>query len=166
MMLMVLMMSMDMDPYIMLLKVVPPHLFHFVFNVFCYIKVTPKPFRQVMVSVTPQNAAASGNLEALKILAEADRAILFKRDQNGWRPLHEAARSGHVNVLEYLLKEGARINERTNDGDGGNPLWWAEKNAVKNREAIKLLKKYGGVSLQPKILDDKEKKSDPEKEED
>jgi prolyl 4-hydroxylase len=119
-----------------------------------------------MVSVTPQNAAANGNLEALKIMAEADRANLFKRDQNGWRPIHEAARSGHVHVLEYLLKEGARINERTNDGEGGNPLWWAEKNAEKNREAIKLLKKYGGVSLQPKILDDKEEKSDPKKKED
>jgi ankyrin repeat protein len=144
-----------------------PHHLPFIFYVtFAILKVTPKPLRQVMVSVTPQNAAANGNLEALKIMAEADRANLFKRDQNGWRPIHEAARSGHVHVLEYLLKEGARINERTNDGEGGNPLWWAEKNAEKNREAIKLLKKYGGVSLQPKILDDKEEKSDPKKKED
>jgi hypothetical protein len=140
-------------------------IFYFTFAPIYYIKVTPKPLRQVMVSITPQNAAANGKLEALKILAEADRANLFKRDQNGWRPLHEAARSGHVDVIEYLLKEGARINERTNDGEGGNPLWWAEKNAKKNRAAIKLLKKYGGVSLQPKILDEKEKKSDVEKKE-
>jgi len=118
-------------------------------------KVIPKPMRQVLVSVTPHNAAASGNLEALKTLADVDRANLFKRDQNGWRPLHEAARSGHVDVLEYLLKEGAKVNERTNNGEGGTPLWWAEKKPEKNREAIELLKKYGGLSLQPKILDGK-----------
>ncbi|KAL3935498.1 MAG: hypothetical protein SGBAC_008998 [Bacillariaceae sp.] len=126
-------------------------------------KVTPKPLRQVLVSVTPHNAAASGNLEALKTLADVSRANLFKRDQNGWRPLHEAARSGHVDVLEYLLKEGAKVNERTNNGDGGTPLWWAEKKPEKNKEAIELLKKYGGLSLQPKVLDAKEK-NDPKKE--
>lgn len=126
---------------------------------FLLCKVTTKPLRQP-VSMTPHNAAAAGNLEALKTLAENDRAILFKSDQNGWRPLHEAARSGHVHVLKYLLKEGARVNERTNDGEGGNPLWWAEKNAEGNQEAIKLLKKHGAVSLKPRILDEKEKKEE------
>ncbi|CAJ1959155.1 unnamed protein product [Cylindrotheca closterium] len=121
-------------------------------------KVTPKPMRQVLVSVTPHNAAAGGNLDALKTLADVDRANLFKRDQNGWRPLHEAARSGHVEVVEYLLQEGAKVNERTNNGEGGTPLWWAEKKPEKNKEAIELLKKYGGLSLQPKVLDEKEKK--------
>ena len=67
-----------------------------------------------------------------------------------------AARSGHVDVLEYLLKEGAKVNERTNNGEGGTPLWWAEKKPEKNKEAIELLKKYGGLSLQPKILDGKD----------
>ena len=133
---------------------------NFVFFLFPHhhYQVIPKPLRQVLVSVTPHNAAAAGNLEALKTLADVDRANLFKRDQNGWRPLHEAARSGHVEVVEYLLQEGAKVNERTNNGEGGTPLWWAEKKPEKNKEAIELLKKYGGLSLQPMILDDKEKK--------
>lgn len=119
-----------------------------------------------MVSVTPHNAAASGNLDALKALADVDRANLFKRDQNGWRPLHEAARSGHVEVVEYLLQEGAKVNERTNNGEGGTPLWWAEKNREKNREAIELLKKHGGLSLQPRVLDEKQKKDETKGNED
>ena len=75
----------------------------------------------------------------------------------------EAARAGHTEVLEYLLKEGGQVNERTNNGQGGNPLWWAEKEEERNKEAIALLKKYGAVSLQPKILDN-EKRNDQKKE--
>lgn len=129
----------------------------------CWCQVTPKPLVQVMVSVTPHDAAATGNLNALQALVDVDRANLFKRDQNGWRPLHEAARGGHTDVIEYLLKEGAKVNERTNNGEGGTPLWWAEKKPEKNKEAIQLLKNYGGLSLQPKVLDGKEK-NDPKKE--
>eukprot|EP00980_Cylindrotheca_fusiformis_P001758 scaffold405_cov132-Cylindrotheca_fusiformis.AAC.10 len=119
-------------------------------------KVDPQPLhKDAAATMTPHNAAAAGNLDALKSMAATDRAVIFKSDHNGWRPLHEAARSGHVHVIEYLLKEGARVNERTNDGEGGSPLWWAEKNAEANREAIELLKKHGAISLQPKVLDDK-----------
>lgn len=71
-----------------------------------------------------------------------------------------------MDVLEYLLKEGAKVNERTNNGDGGTPLWWAEKKPEKNKEAIELLKKYGGLSLQPKVLDGKEKKDQKKEKED
>jgi len=48
---------------------------------------------------------------------------------------------------------GAQINERTNHGRGGNPLWWAEKDPVKNKKAIKILKKHGAISLAPKVND-------------
>ena len=75
----------------------------------------------------------------------------------------EAARAGHADVLEYLIKEGVQVNERTNNGEGGNPLWWAEKEEERNKEAIALLKKYGAVSLQPKVLDNK-KRNDQKKE--
>jgi hypothetical protein len=54
-------------------------------------------------------------------------------------------------VLEYLIEEGAEINERTNNGKGGNPLFWAEKDKVKNANAIAVLKKYGAVNLPPII---------------
>jgi prolyl 4-hydroxylase len=56
--------------------------------------------------MTVQIAAADGLLEALKEMVQKDRSLLFKADQNGWRPLHEAARGGRPEVVEYLIKEG------------------------------------------------------------
>lgn len=31
-------------------------------------------------------------------------------DNNRWYPIHEAANHGHVDVVEYLVKNGAKIN--------------------------------------------------------
>ena len=86
----------------------------------------------------------------LKEIAEKNRSELFKKDRNGWRPLHEAARSGQKEVVEYLLKEGAAINERTNDDVGASPLWWAERKPEQNKKVIEFLKKHGAISLPPK----------------
>ena len=68
--------------------------------------ISPKPTRQALGLLTPHLAAADGLLDVLKEIALKDRNLLFKGDSNGWRPLHEAARSGHTEVVEYLLKEG------------------------------------------------------------
>jgi prolyl 4-hydroxylase len=70
--------------------------------------------------------AASGLLEELKAVAADDPGSLHAADSNGWKPLHEAARSGRTNIIEYLVEEGAEVNDRTNEGKGGSPLWWAE----------------------------------------
>jgi ankyrin repeat protein len=72
-------------------------------------------------------------MSILKELAQKNRSELFKKDRNGWRPLHEAARGGKHEVVEFLLKEGAQINERTNDNVGGSPLWWAERKPEQNK---------------------------------
>jgi hypothetical protein len=118
------------------------------------IQVSPKPTKQTLGTITVHHAAADGLLDVLKEIAAKERSQLFKADQNGWRPLHEGARGGNPDVVEYLLKEGAQINERTNHGEGGNALWWAEKGAVtlskRYKLCVEILKKYGGVSLPPK----------------
>jgi len=54
--------------------------------------------------------AASGDLESLKEAAEKDSRLLHWRDPNGWTPLHEAARSGQTEVVNYLVEKGADIN--------------------------------------------------------
>ena len=112
------------------------------------VQIVPKPTRVVLGAMTnPHHAAADGSLHLLKEIAAVNKANLFSKDHNGWTPLHEASRSGHVAVIQYLLDEGAQINERTHFGIGASPLWWAEKK--KRTEAIALLKKHGGVSLAP-----------------
>ncbi|KAL3904051.1 MAG: hypothetical protein SGILL_010216, partial [Bacillariaceae sp.] len=119
-------------------------------------QIYPKSTKVVLGTITPHQAAALGDVDALKSLAKNDRSQLFKADLNGWRPLHEAARSGHADVLEYLLDEGAQVNARTNNNKGGTALYWAEKKPVENTKAIAVLKKYGAVNIPPG--DGKEKK--------
>ena len=49
------------------------------------------------------------------------------------------------------------MNERANHGDGGSPLWLAEKRPEENRKAIEILKRHGAVSLAPKFKAEEEK---------
>jgi prolyl 4-hydroxylase len=104
------------------------------------------------------SAAADGSVAVLKEIAQKNRSELFKKDRNGWRPLHEAARGGQGEAVEYLLKEGAQINERTNDDAGASPLWWAERKPEQNKKAIEILKKHGAISLPPRGYDKKPEK--------
>ena len=121
--------------------------FYFEYNDYVY----PKTVKSVLEKLNSHQAASSGELNVLKDIAMTQgRMQLFKEDRNGWKPLHEAARSGHADVVEYLLNEGAKVNERTNFDKGGNALYWAQKNPKENAKAIAVLEKYGGVVLTPK----------------
>jgi len=128
--------------------------------------VTPKPTKVTLGQINPHFTAADGMLDMLKEIAAKDRSQLFKQDRNGWRPLHEAARGGHPHVVEYLLKEGAQVNERANHGEGGTPLWWAERKPKENTKTIAVLKEYGAVSLAPIPSEERNanKKDKPEQE--
>jgi len=49
-----------------------------------------------------------------------------------------------------LIKEhGVDVNERTNEGSGGTPLWWAEHRLRPNHPVIALLKRHGAVAIAP-----------------
>mmetsp|Transcript_10928 Transcript_10928/g.23145 ORF Transcript_10928/g.23145 Transcript_10928/m.23145 type:complete len:483 (+) Transcript_10928:88-1536(+) len=120
--------------------------FYFEYNKNVY----PKSSKMIFKNLNAGQAASLGELDALMEIAKTQgRMELFKGDVNGWKPIHEAARSGHAHILEYLLKEGAKVNERTNFNDGGNALYWANKLPKQNAKAIAVLKKYGGVSVPP-----------------
>ena len=62
----------------------------------------------------------------------------------------EAARGGRVEAVEYLITEhNVDVNERTNKGKGGTPLWWAEKSLRPDHDVIALLKRHGAVAIAP-----------------
>ena len=42
--------------------------------------------------------------------------IIDLRDNNGWAPLHEAARWGRLDAVKYLIGNGADMNIRCNIG--------------------------------------------------
>ncbi len=93
--------------------------------------------------------ASIGNLTELKKLAAIHPGILLKEDDNGWQPIHEAARSGNTKVIEYLIKNGADVNARTNFNKGANAVWWSEEQNGLDHPSTILLKKAGGVRIAP-----------------
>jgi prolyl 4-hydroxylase len=48
--------------------------------------------------------------------------MLHMKDSNGWQPIHEAARGGHLDIVQLLVEHGADVNERTHFGDGQSVL--------------------------------------------
>jgi ankyrin repeat protein len=62
------------------------------------------------------------------------------KDDNGWTPLHAAAREGHKEIVELLIANGADVNAK--DEDDRTALDWAIKH--KQTETADLLRKHGG----------------------
>lgn len=87
--------------------------------------------------------AATNDLKRLTKLAEKQSDILHKEDINGWQPLHEAVRAGHVGVVEFLLRQNANVNHRTSQGKGSTPLGLARQHLTPEHPIVQLLESYG-----------------------
>ena len=63
--------------------------------------------------------AGTGDLDSIRGIVEGANSdeVIHARDENGWQAIHEAARSGHLDVLKYLVEKGADINSKTGAGD-------------------------------------------------
>ncbi|GAX11400.1 hypothetical protein FisN_22Lh073 [Fistulifera solaris] len=61
-------------------------------------------------------AAQQGNLELLKEMGAIKRKWLESHDENKWAALHQAARSGHLEIVEYLLEQRCDPNALTKSG--------------------------------------------------
>jgi hypothetical protein len=54
--------------------------------------------------------AKKGSLDKLRILAALDSTRLHEVNDKGWQPIHEAAQAGHLDVVKFLLENGADID--------------------------------------------------------
>lgn len=63
------------------------------------------------------NALVSyGLLDTLESLFLVNDDAIYEADRNGWTPLHEAARTGNLDIISFLIEQGANAHEETNDG--------------------------------------------------
>ena len=62
------------------------------------------------------NAAASGNMAELELVAEYAPERINKADSFGRTPLHCAARFNQEAAVSFLLSAGANVNQTTNSG--------------------------------------------------
>ncbi|KAL6080674.1 Poly [ADP-ribose] polymerase tankyrase-2 [Balamuthia mandrillaris] len=76
--------------------------------------------------ITLWDAAADGDLEMCKLRMKSAVTHVNAKDAQGKTALHEAARWGHTNVIEFLLDNKAELEARTNEGS--TPLHLAAMN--------------------------------------
>eukprot|EP00003_Mantamonas_plastica_P011127 TRINITY_DN2071_c0_g2_i1.p1 TRINITY_DN2071_c0_g2~~TRINITY_DN2071_c0_g2_i1.p1 ORF type:complete len:674 (+),score=244.98 TRINITY_DN2071_c0_g2_i1:1585-3606(+) len=86
-------------------------------------------------------AAAQSNVKILEpIIVFGGKPALNALDQNGWTPLHKAAKSGHMNCCKVLVENGANINAETDHGYTCIGLAARED----NMDIVRYLHKNGG----------------------
>jgi len=96
-------------------------------------------------------AAHTGNIEVLQHIIENPQhrtAMIHEHDNNGWLPIHEAAREGHEEVITLLVRHGVDINERTDFGDGQSVLNLAYDYHDDDSSMIQLLLSLGAVDIE------------------
>ncbi len=85
-------------------------------------------------------ATRKGDLNAVKNLLKENKDLLESLDQNGKTPLHIACYSAQVDVVKYLIEQGANINASTYAKL--SPLHWAVhsySDPVTKKETIEFL---------------------------
>lgn len=100
-------------------------------------------------STVAHKAAQDGNVEGLQSVLEILENVVNQKDENGWTPLHEGARGGHVEVVKLLIDNGADINMETEAGE--TPLYLAEKDLGEDHEVVSFFRSLGAVSLGPDL---------------
>lgn len=96
-------------------------------------------------------AAAAGDIDTLTELAIENKRSLHARDKNGWQPLHEAVRAGHIDAVRLLVEHGADINAVTNGGSGVSPYHIALASHSSSHPVAEFLEALGAVNVGPEL---------------
>lgn len=66
------------------------------------------------------------------------------------QPLHEGARSGNIDIVKYLVENGADVNVTTG-GSGASALWWAKSRFEDDHPVIAFLEELGAIETGPDL---------------
>ena len=111
-------------------------------------KPSPSAPIQQVAAPAGHHAAALGDVDGLKDLAKTNRKLLQKKDANGWQPIHEAVRGGHLDAVKLLIGEGANKNARTGrTGKGSSVLNLALEHHSAGHPVIQYLQSIGASDI-------------------
>jgi prolyl 4-hydroxylase len=104
-------------------------------------------------AVTPEShaAAAHGDTDSLREIAVQNKRALHFKDPNGWQPIHEAARGGHLDAVKFLVEQKADVNAVTNNGSGVSPYYIALKNHGSNHPLTEYFSGLGAKLVGPEL---------------
>ena len=82
----------------------------------CGKPTSPSASKSAPPAISIQEAARTGNLEAIQQHIQATSDLNEKAPDSGGSPLHTAAVFGHLEAVRALVQAGANVNARNNDG--------------------------------------------------
>jgi prolyl 4-hydroxylase len=94
--------------------------------------------------------ARHGNAESLEAEIKRQKSVVNAKDENGWTPLHEGVRGGHLDVVRLLVEHGADVNAVTH-GKGGSALWWAKQQHSSDHPVVAFLESMGALEVGPEL---------------
>ena len=92
-----------------------------------------------MTLVSIHDAAANGDLDAVKKIVEQDPRLVNQDDKYEWRPIFHAGLRRHYDVVKYLIDCGADLAAHD-----GYAIHYAGE-VPDNKEVVSLLITYGGL---------------------
>ena len=92
-----------------------------------------------MTLVSIHDAAANGDLDAVKKIVEQDPRLVNQDDKYEWRPIFHAGLRRHYDVVKYLINCGADLAAHD-----GYAIHYAGE-VPNNKEVVSLLITYGGL---------------------
>lgn len=96
-------------------------------------------------------AAQGGDIDTLKEEVKKKKELATAKDKNGWQPIHEGARGGHLDVVKYLVQNGADVNAKTAGKHGGTALYYARKEFEDDHPIIDFLESLGAIEDGPDL---------------
>lgn len=86
------------------------------------------------------HAAYSGDIEKVRNILERQPTAVDATDNLGWKPIHYAARTGHLDIVKLLLdfkaEVDAKVEARTPDGPAG----WTPLHLAAERGRVSVVK--------------------------
>eukprot|EP00934_Nitzschia_sp_Nitz4_P007296 Nitzschia sp. Nitz4//scaffold382_size14485//7461//8336//NITZ4_008936-RA/size14485-processed-gene-0.27-mRNA-1//-1//CDS//3329549917//7286//frame0 len=103
---------------------------------------------EILKQRVPHTLAGKGFMDELNQLADVRGDwVLDVADENGWTPLMEGCRHGHVHVARFLVDRGVDVNALSSEG--GSSLYYAQMFNGQDAEIVHYLSSVGGLHQGP-----------------